>query len=102
MNLKFQSAFARRIRQSFHFSVINETAAIEDDFLDFLCKQTLRDRFADLLRDARFAAAFFAAKSFFRRRSRRQRLAGIVIDDLRINMLARKNGRRDADVPPFR
>ena len=34
--LKLESAFARRVRESFHFSVIKKTAAIEDDFVDFL------------------------------------------------------------------
>ena len=29
--LKFESAFARRVRQGFHFAVIKKTAAIEDD-----------------------------------------------------------------------
>ncbi len=48
--LKFESAFARCIGESFYFSVIKKTAAVKDDLVDLLREQTFRDRFPDFLR----------------------------------------------------
>ncbi len=92
--LKFESAFARRVGQRFHFAVIKKSTPIENDLVDLLREQTLGDQFPDLLRRRAIGGMFaFSAQSLLRRAGGDQRLARFVVDDLRVNMFARKNGR---------
>src|SRR3954453_22451217 len=48
--LKFKSTFASRVRESFHFAVINVTATIENHVLNLFGKQSLGDCLADHFR----------------------------------------------------
>lgn len=56
--LKFESAFARRIGERFYFAVIKKAATIEDDLVDLLRQESLRDCFADLLRGSEVGTRF--------------------------------------------
>lgn len=45
--LKFQTAFAGRVRQNFDFSVIKKSAAVENDIVDLFREGAFRNGFAD-------------------------------------------------------
>ena len=47
--LKFESAFARRIGQCFHFAVVKKPPRSKTTFLIFFALRAFRDQFADLL-----------------------------------------------------
>jgi hypothetical protein len=94
MKLKLQTAFARRIGQRFHFSVINVSAAIEHDRAGFLRQQPFRNRFADNFGICAIGRCFRLTENLgIASRSRYERVAGIVVHHLGINMLAREMNR---------
>ena len=100
--LKFQSAFARRIGESFYFAVILGAAAIEDDFVDFLGQEAFRDRFSHFFSRGAIRAALPLPTNLFHRPRGRESLAGIVIDDLRVDMLAGEmHARRGRSAVPL-
>src|SRR3954463_15103239 len=88
--LEFQSGFARSVRHGADAPVVEESAAVEHHALDALFDRTLGDGLAD-----RFGAGEIAAlgrlvqRALHRRldgRRRHQRLAGQVVDHLRIDV----------------
>jgi hypothetical protein len=87
--LEFQSAFARRVRQRFHFAMVKESTTIENRFVDLLRHRALRDQLPDLL-CRRTIGGVFSLERFLRRPGGNQRLARFVIDDLGVDVLAGK------------
>lgn len=85
-SLKLQSGFAGALRQSLNTAVVEIAAAIEHDVFDAGLPSTLGNQLTDLLGSLNVAAV--NAKVLLVGRSRSQRAAGSVINDLRIDVLA--------------
>src|ERR1700704_3817787 len=97
--LKFQSAFACGIGQRLHFAMENIAAAIKHHVLHFFGEQFLRDRFTDVPRRLAIRRCFFSRQTFLQSRNRGQRFAGIVINDLCVNVVP---GKIDSETRSFR
>lgn len=87
-NLEFQSAFAGGVGEFFDDAVIQHAVAVEDDGVNTVGFGALGDDFTD--HDggggATFAAVDLAGDVGLHRRSRGQRLASHVVDDLGVNV----------------
>ena len=89
--LKFESTLARRVGQRFHFAVVKKSTTIKNRLVDVLREQAFGDHLPDLLRCRAIGRMFsLAAQFFLRRAGGDQRLARIIIDDLRVNMFPGK------------
>src|ERR1700730_12099500 len=97
--LKFQPAAAPVVRQRFHFAMDNISAAIKHHVLSFFGEQFLRDRFTDALRRLAIRRCFFSRQILLQSRNRGQRFAGIVVNDLRVNVVP---GKIDSETRSFR
>src|ERR1700745_3646150 len=84
--LEAQSALARGIRQRLDAAVIEIAAAVEHHFLDAILHRALRHKLACGLGGVDIGTGL-VAHFLFHRRSRRQRLALLVVDHLRIDVL---------------
>jgi hypothetical protein len=74
--------------------VILGASAIENDFVDLLSQEAFRDRFSYLFsRGAICRRLTFAGQSLLHRPRGRQSFAGIVIDNLRVDMSTGKINR---------
>src|SRR5712691_5792144 len=93
--LETQSAFTRRVRERLDAAVIEIAAAIEHHFLDAVLHGAFRQQLADGLGRVDVGTGVAAlAHRLLQRRSRRQRLALQVVDDLRIDVLRRAEYRQ--------
>src|SRR5689334_363569 len=112
--LELQSRFARRVRQCLDAAVVLPPAAIEGDFVETRRLCLLGNRFADSFRGGDVAAVLeLAADVLLHARRRCQRLAGVVVDDLGVNVLVgaehaepralgrAENARTDAPLAPL-
>ena len=98
--LKFQSTFARRVGQRFHFAVVKESTTIKNRFIDILRERALSDQLANLFRRRAIGGMFsFSAELLLRRGGRDQSLTRFIIDNLRVDMFPRKI---DAETRTFR
>ena len=68
----------------------NESAAIEDDGIDFFGQQFLGDRFADALSRLTIGCNFFSGQTLLSGRSRSQSPACVIVNDLRIDVSSRE------------
>jgi hypothetical protein len=90
-DLKLQTAFPRRVRESLYFSVIVKSAAIEDNAIHFFGAKTLGDCFADYLRVCPIGSNFRLSKKCpLNGRGSGQRVAPVIVHYLRVDMLPGK------------
>src|SRR5216684_1567 len=93
--LEAEPAFTRGIRERLDAAVIEIAAAIEHHFLDAVLHGAFRQQLADSLGRVDVGTGVAAlAHRLLQRRSRRQRLALQVVDDLRIDVLRRAEYRQ--------
>src|SRR5882672_7444546 len=93
--LEAEPAFTRGIRKRLDAAVIEIAAAIEHHFLDAVLHGAFRQQLADGLGRVDVGTGVAAlAHRLLQRRSRRQRLALQVVDDLRIDVLRRAEYRQ--------
>src|SRR5262245_6763721 len=85
MPLKLQSRFARRVGEGFDTAVIQVTAPVEHGFLQILGLSAFGDQLANGPRPGDIAAALHAGR-LVDRRSRHQRMAFSVVDNLRVDI----------------
>src|SRR5262245_42166662 len=87
---ELQARLTRSIRDRTNAAVVQKPAAIEHDPLDPLVDRSLRDRLADRLGPFEVAAgdtlAECALQLRIHRRGRHERLAGQIVDDLRVDV----------------
>src|SRR5690606_37304514 len=86
-SLELEAAFTRCIGEGFDFSVIEVTAAVENDGADVRAFGALRDQSADLLRALDVRGGVF--DRLVEGGGGEQGLAGRVVDDLGVNVLVR-------------
>src|SRR5215471_13649958 len=88
-SLKIQAAFACRIGQRLDLSVIDITAAVEHHLGDALGLRAFRDELADPRRRRPVGLRLcLLAKTFIERRSMGESASRLVVDDLRVDVLA--------------
>ncbi len=105
---EIQSALAGGIGQGLDAPVIEVAAAVEDHVLDSLGRRALGDQLAHRLGRGDIGAGLeLPAQILFERGGRRDRLALLVVDHLRVDVLRRAKHRKPravaggaADVPP--
>src|SRR5947208_974941 len=88
--LELQSRFSGRVGDGANAAVIEKPAAVEHDACDALFDRTLRNRFANRFGALQVPAANAlgerALQRWFRARRRHERLAGHIVDHLRVDM----------------
>ena len=89
--LKVESAFARSVGQSLHLAGIDKAAAVEDDFRDVLPFGAIGHQCSDARRGGNIGLHGLVARKFlFGRIDSGKGAARLIVDDLRIDVLARK------------
>src|SRR5262245_340403 len=91
--LEAQTALARRIRKRLDAPVIEIAAAVEHHLLDAVLDGALREQLADRLRRVDVGAGLLA-HLLLQRRGGGERLAFLVVDDLRVDVLRRTEHRQ--------
>src|SRR5262249_34917151 len=93
-SLKTQTCRTRGLGQRGDAAVKLELPAIEANLLHAGGQGALGDGLADRLRGVPVAAVFDLAQTLVLRRGRGQRLADLVVDDLRVHVLVRAEHRQ--------
>src|SRR3984893_10915785 len=93
--LELESSFTRCICQRLDTAVIQIAAAVKNHFLYALFMRALGDRLAHILRRCDVATGPLAIALLGKGRCRSQRYAGVVVDQLRVDVV-----QRAVDVQP--